>query len=105
MSAEAIPKRIGDCTHTRITEIGNRLGDTPGSGSLVVFSNGLHQVSYEQIPEVDESRVGDSVLFCLFELPKDCPPGDDRGKVYKTTDLRSHKSWRLPDQEHDCGGA
>jgi hypothetical protein len=51
------------------------------------------------------ARVGDKVQLCLTSLPQDCPPGDVRGKVYKATDLRTGKSWELPDAEHMCGGA
>jgi hypothetical protein len=39
------------------------------------------------------------------ELPTDCPPGDDRGKVYKTTNKRTGESWTQADAEHMCGGA
>jgi hypothetical protein len=78
---------------------------TPGSGSAIVFANGGYQVSYEQEAAVDRSRPGDPVRICLVSIPKDCPPGDDRGRVYKTTNLRTHGSWTLPDAEHMCGGA
>jgi hypothetical protein len=62
-------------------------------------------VSYDELPEINESKAGDPVSICLTELPKECPPGDDRGKIYKTVNLRSRKSWTLPDSEHMCGGA
>jgi hypothetical protein len=77
----------------------------PGSGSSVIFVNGGSQVSYEQETAVDASRPGDPVKMCLVSIPRHCPPGDDRGREYKTTNLRTHKSWRLPDSEHMCGGA
>ncbi|HJW39842.1 MAG TPA: hypothetical protein VJ476_01290, partial [Rhizomicrobium sp.] len=59
----------------------------------------------EELPEVHRSHVGDPVLMCLVFIPSDCPKGDDRGKVYTTTDLRTLQSWTLPDAEHSCGGA
>ena len=77
-----------------------RLENYNDTGSRIVFSNGVNQLSHEQLPAVDESRVGDPVLFCLVAAPRPCPDG----KFYKTTNLRSRKSWTLPDAQHDCGG-
>jgi hypothetical protein len=44
-------------------------------------------------------------MTCLTKLPTHCPPGDQRGKWYTTTNLRTDESWTLPDAEHMCGGA
>jgi hypothetical protein len=109
-SAEGLPTKIGQCVDTTIKSLGTRLEDgtgtpVPGSGSSVSFANGGSQVSYEQMAAVDTSRPGDPVKMCLVSIPRHCPPGDDRGREYKTTNLRTHKSWRLPDSEHMCGGA
>ena len=101
----ASPTRIGQCVGTRVKEVGTQLENTPGSGSLVTFTNGGVQVSYDQVREVDKSRRGDRVSMCLVSIPKDCPPGDDRGRTYKTTNKRTGQSWTLPDSEHMCGGA
>jgi len=107
----ALPKRVGQCVITTIKDVTTRLEDgqthqpLAGSGSAVDFANGGYQVSYDQVPEVDESRAGDKVKMCLVSIPEDCPPGDTRGRVYRTTNLRTHKSWTLPDAEHMCGGA
>jgi hypothetical protein len=96
---------------TKVQKISNRLEDgttakpIAGSGSAVDFANGGYQVSYDQVPEVDKSRPGDRVKICLASVPKHCPPGDKRGRVYKTTNLRTNESWTLPDAEHSCGGA
>ena len=109
--SQRIPTRVGACARTTIRQVTQRLEDgvthrvIPGSGSVVVFANGLYQVSYEQVRAVNRSRRGDPVITCLVELPQDCPPGDDRGKVYRTTNLRTHQSWTLPDSQHSCGGA
>jgi hypothetical protein len=105
LAEAASPKRIGQCVGTRVKEVGTRLDNTPGSGSLVTFTNGEVQVSYDQVPAVDESRPDDRVSMCLVSIPKDCPPGDDRGRSYKTTNKRTGQSWTLPDSEHGCGGA
>jgi hypothetical protein len=103
--------RVGTCVRTSIREVSQRLEDgathrpMPDSGSAVEFANGLYQVSYDQVPEVNRSRRGDPVFVCLMNLPQHCPPGDVRGKLYTTTNLRTEESWTLPDSEHGCGGA
>ncbi len=108
---EGLPMRVGDCTSTAVKKVGTRLEDgstgqpMPGSGSAIEFENGGYQVSYDQEAAVDRSRPGDPVRMCLVSIPKNCPPGDNRGRMYKTTNLRTHGSWTLPDAEHTCGGA
>lgn len=110
-SADSLPTKIGQCTNTTIKDIGTRLEDNttrqpiPGSGSAVDFANGGHQVSYDTIAAVTQSRAGDPVRMCLVSIPRGCPPGDDRGRMYKTTNLRTRGVWTLPDAEHQCGGA
>ena len=102
--AEALPTEVGACSETTIEEIGYRLGD-PDSGSAISYANGGVQVSYDAIPEIHRSRVGDTVKLCLVSVPEDCPPGDDRGKIYRTTNLRTGETWEAPDSQHSCGGA
>ena len=75
------------------------------AGAVFIFENGGVQISYERDEAVVHSRVGDPVRICLVELPKDCPPGDERGKIYRTTNLRTGKHWEMPDSQHMCGGA
>ena len=109
--AAGLPTRVGQCVKTTVKSVETRLVDgstnqpVAGSGSAISFANGGYQVSYSQLPSVNSSRAGDPVEICLVSLPRDCPPGDDRGREYRTTNLRTHKSWRLPDSEHSCGGA
>ena len=109
--AAGLPTKVGQCVDTTVKSVGNRLEDgatnkpVPGSGSAISFANGGYQVSYEQEPVVDSSRPGDPARMCLASIPQNCPPGDNRGREYKTTNLRTHRSWRLPDSEHGCGGA
>ena len=110
-AAAGVPKHVGQCVRTAVKGVSTRLvggsNDEPvaGSGSAISFANGGYQVSYDQLPAVDSSRPGDPVEMCLVSIPSDCPPGDARGREYRTTNLRTHKSWRLPDFEHSCGGA
>lgn len=102
---DGLPTQVGQCVTTTVKEVSSRLQDTPGSGSAVAFANGGRQVSYDQVEAVDESQPGDAVRMCLVEVPADCPPSDNRGSVYRTTNLRTGASWTLPDSEHACGGA
>jgi hypothetical protein len=110
-AADPLPTRVGQCSRTVIKGIGQRLEDAttgravPGSGSAVQFANDGYQVSYNEVPQILRSRPGDPVRICLFSLPQNCPPGDTRGRIYKTTNLRTRQSWTLPDSEHSCGGA
>jgi hypothetical protein len=104
VKADPLPTEIGACSETAIADIGYRLGD-PDSGSAISYANGGVQVSYDTIPEIHRSRVGDAVRLCLVSVPEDCPPDDDRGKVYSATNLRTGESWEAPDSQHSCGGA
>jgi hypothetical protein len=110
-AADPLPTQIGQCTNTTIKDVTTRLVDggtnkpIRDSGSAVDFVNGGYQVSYDTIPEITQSRAGDPVTMCLVSIPQGCPPGDKRGRTYKTTNLRTHGSWTLPDAEHMCGGA
>jgi hypothetical protein len=105
--ADDLPTRIGACSETKITFIGGRLeGDANfETGTAVQFDNGGTQISYDREEGVATSRVGDPVRICLVSIPEGCPPGDDRGKVYATTNLRTGASWEMPDSSHMCGGA
>jgi hypothetical protein len=109
--AAPLPTRVGECSESTIARIGERLQDgvtgqpMPGSGSAVTFANRGYQVSYDEEPAILHSRRGDPVRICLVKLPQNCPPGDHRGRVYTTTNLRTGGSWTLPDSEHSCGGA
>jgi uncharacterized protein len=104
--AKALPDRIAQCTITKIASISGRLAPNPGTdGTQVSFANGGLLVSYAYEPDIANSHIGDEVLLCLVSTPKNCPPGDDRGKFYSGTNLRTTGSWLLPDAEHMCGGA
>jgi uncharacterized protein len=108
-----LPGQVGRCTTTKIASITTRFGEElkppadelDSSGSAVSFANGGYQVSYSYISAIADSHIGDEVLLCLVSLPKDCPPGDERGKFYSATNLRTKGSWLLPDAQHLCGGA
>jgi hypothetical protein len=106
----AQPERVGQCVASRVAWVGYRLegGDgqpIPDSGSAIRLGNGVYGVSYDKVPAVDASRVGDRVRTCLVSIPPDCPPGDKRGREYRTVNLRTGQQWTLPDSQHMCGGA
>ena len=105
--SKTMPTHEGECGRSRVTLIGGRLeGDTTfSSGTTVEFANGGVQVSYDKVPGIVTSKIGDPVLICLTSLPKHCPAGDDRGKNFTSTNLRTHQSWSEGDSEHRCGGA
>ena len=107
---EALPTKVGDCAITSVKRVTTRLQDSdgtpvPGSGSAIGYTNGGAQVSYDMIGGIEHAKEGDLVRLCLTSIPQHCPPGDDRGRVYTATDLRTHEEWTAPDSEHACGGA
>jgi hypothetical protein len=97
--------QVGDCVETSVTLVGSRLEGVADSGSGVEFANGMSQVSYDVLPGIANSRAGDRVRICLVSVPENCPPGDNRGRVYAGTNLRTNESWTAPDSQHMCGGA
>jgi hypothetical protein len=107
-----LPGKVGECADTTITSITDRFGAdlTPSKkgsdkGTFVRFSNSGVQVSLAKESAIVRSQVFDKVNMCLVEIPKDCQPGDIRGRVYKTTNLRTKESWSLPNDVKSCGGA
>ena len=100
--------RVGECEETSIEWIGPRLQESQGDppdGTSIRFEDAVRQVSYDRELAVLSSRVGDRARVCLMEIPKGCPRGDNRGRVYRVTNLRTGKTWELPDSSHECGGA
>jgi hypothetical protein len=102
-----MPTQIGSCVDTTIAFVGGRLdGDsTFQSGVFVGFTNGGTQITFGQDAGMMHSQRGDEVHTCLVQLPTNCPPGDNRGKIYTTTNTRTGESWTQGDAEHGCGGA
>ncbi len=110
--APDLPKQVGECAVATVSGVMPRLD--PGrksisqdfdSGTAIEFTNGGYQVSYDREEALLGSRVGDPIRMCLISIPRDCPPNDDRGRVYSTTNLRTGQTWSLPDSQHTCGGA
>ena len=110
-SGDSLPTEIGNCTATTVSKVGTRLMDggtgeeIAGSGSAINYSDGGYQVSYDEISGINNSKIGDNVFLCLISIPTNCPKGDNRGKVYAATNLRTGETWQAQDSEHGCGGA
>jgi hypothetical protein len=104
-SAAAKPANVGDCVETTVSLVGPRLEGMPDSGSGIEYANGMSQVEYDVIAGIANSHVGDAVRLCLMSVPEHCPPGDDRGRVYSATNVRTGETWSAPDSQHMCGGA
>jgi hypothetical protein len=108
-----LPGRLGECVITKIAAIVDRFGERLTKreprdfdpGVRLYFSNGGTQVSYSREPSLMRSQIGDNVRMCLTHVEQDCPPGDDRDKVYTTTNSRTGESWTLSPTQHMCGGA
>jgi hypothetical protein len=105
---DPLPAKILTCGGSIIKEI--ETGPPPArgelsTGSYVAFNNGGTTVGYDTPDAVRSSKVGDHVLVCLVYIPKDCPPGDNRGRVYSVTNLRTLQVWSGADSKHACGGA
>lgn len=107
-----LPAKVGECADTTITSITDRFGadlmpagSKKGSdaGTIVRFSNSGVQVSLVKEQAIARSQIFDKVNMCLVEIPKDCPAGDIRGRVYKTTNLRTKESWSLANDVRGCG--
>jgi uncharacterized protein len=108
---QPMPTKIGECALTHITQLTTRFAEgelasaSPEDGSVVVFANDGSLISYDREPGLVASHVGDPAAICLMSIPRDCPAGDGRGKVYYGVDLVVKSTWMLPDSQHMCGGA
>src|SRR5215475_1302923 len=87
-ATNAVPKKVGACVETSLKEIATRLEGVADSGSLVVYKNNIVGESYDTIKAITKAKVGDKITLCLTSIPKNCPPGDDRGKTYSAFDHR-----------------
>jgi hypothetical protein len=110
-STGILPTVVGQCDGTTNTQIGTRLTDgstgnpIPGTGSAIWYADGGYQVSYDTVQGIADSQIGDHVNLCLVSIPTNCPIGDNRGRVYQATNLRTGENWEASDAEHSCGGA
>jgi uncharacterized protein len=104
-----LPEMPGQCARTRIDKVTTRFGEplnfeNRGDGIVISYENGGHQVSYSR-EGLRDIQVGHEAVICLMRIPRDCPEGDERGRMYYTLDLETFTQWTLPDSAHFCGGA
>jgi uncharacterized protein len=107
---QAVPRKIGDCAMTHIARLTTRFGAplagaSPDAGTAIGYTNQGWGVSYDLVTGAYDAKVGDPVVMCLVSIPRDCPKGDVRGRVYYALDARTGGTWSLPDSQHSCGGA
>jgi uncharacterized protein len=108
---QPMPEKVGDCTLTHVAELMTRIGNPldgadADEGSQVLLANDGLLVSYEREFGLTASQVGDPVAICLMSIPRDCPTGDDRGRMYYGVNIaRQGATWALSDSIHLCGGA
>ncbi len=120
-SVDELPKKVGKCVDSFVDEKTTRFEDAvPGEAGGEVnisFANGLGvyitDVPYLSPNDNPDKHLyhsqdfikGDKVKICLIAVPVECPPGDDRGKVYSVTNYKNKKSFKGIDSWHSCGGA
>jgi hypothetical protein len=90
------------CTLAEVARVESRLEGVAGSGSLILYQDGRHQVSYETVAAVEASRPGDDVMLCATDFDQNCRPEEGRGYTYEATNQRTGRSWTLPDSIHYC---
>lgn len=109
--SEPRPTKIKQCADTFIKRLGTRLEDgstgkpIANSGTSIILTNGVYLVSYNVIKSLQNSQVRDKVKVCLLSIPKNCPPGDNRGKIYSLMNYRTGGYVEMADSQHMCGGA
>jgi hypothetical protein len=88
-------QEVGDCANTTIMRITAPLEGTSAydTGTAIAYANGVSGVSYEYVPALHASCIGDWVRLRLVSIFKNYPPGGDRGQEYLATNLRTGKHW------------
>lgn len=104
VNAAPEPQQVNNCSRTNVESVGARLEGSPEAGSYIKFTNGLYSDTYEPY-SYGQSKKGDTVLLCLDNVPKGCPPGDDRGKSFIAINERNNIMFKVVKGHHFCGGA
>ncbi len=103
-----LPKTVGACGRTFFVVISDRFGGDPkapdAAGTATLLGNGSYLVTYGSDATLIASRPGDPVLECLVSIPEDCPLGDERGREYDVTNLRTPTTPACPTPSI-CAGA
>ncbi len=121
VNTPGLPILPGDCVTTKIVAKNTRFeGAIPGdiggeisvelANGISLYLTNIPHLAGNVNPDAYMARTldfakGDTVRLCLVSLPEDCPPGDDRGKVYSVTNKKNQMSFIGVDAWHLCGGA
>lgn len=117
--AEAPPRSEGTCSSTTVESKRFRMARSPGDPGytpsdnpagkevLISLNNGIGVYAGDGDAFILSPHFasGHPVTLCLIEVPKHCPPGDNRGKIYTLTDRKTGRTVRGIDSWHLCGGA
>ncbi len=88
---------LGTCAKSKIND---------KDATSVFYDAEILGISYDDIAELSDSKIGDKVVLCITQLPgNNCPIYDYRGIDFTAYNLRTKKSWTLPNSRHGCGGA
>ncbi len=69
----------------------------------MVLTNGVILFFYVKIDEVP-ALPGDKVKLCLTQVPDDCSPDDEQGKIYSVLNYRTKQYFKAMNSWHYCGG-
>ena len=117
--AHAPTQVIGTCRFTTVESKRFRMAPSPGDAGykpsdsplgkevLISLTNGIGVYAGDGDAFIlsNDFAPGHSVKVCLLSVPKNCPPGDQRGKTYSLTDQQTRRSLKGIDSWHLCGGA
>lgn len=103
------PLEVGECAKTTVTSISSRLEGEAGSGSAIAFENDTNIVGYDIVPEIENSKVGDTVKVCRQKPEPDfyetCPPSgnkDDWAVLYSVYNFRTKETFSGANASHIC---
>jgi uncharacterized protein len=109
-------KKRGDCKKDKVSElIVSKIGDKGGelltdfiikyqSGIALFYSrSGIMQKEATLYRGLKGVKINDDVELCVMDVPEYCPVGDERGKTYKATNLRTGEEWVLVGSIKGCG--
>ena len=118
-SAAPPPKSVGTCSDSFVQSKRFRMVPSPGDPDytrtsddfgkevFIRLTNGLGIYSGDGDDFIlsNNFSAGHKVKVCLESLPKNCPPGDNRGKEYSFYDYLTGVRVTGADSWHMCGGA
>ena len=118
-AADQPPRTLGACSSSTVQSKRFRMAPSPGDPNykpsenpagkevLISLNNGIGVYAGDGDAFIlsPDFAPGHRVKVCLVEVPKNCPPGDNRGKIYTLRDRETGRTVRGIDSWHLCGGA